>query len=626
MNVLSMIRAFALELVFLVILVLVYLALFNGFELNVHNEFPIFEQVRQAFFTRAQAVPLNANFYSPLTTGLLWLSMKFGGVSLQSARLPILLMSLGGIVMTYLYCLVSIKSRPVALLSALVLATGGGFFMLSGVSAQGGLLTITLLSFFLTFQSWRAQIGKRKPQPQEIQRLSGLLGASLALVFLGGGTLGLFMALATVALFLLTTHTGRIQQYFQPKAFLMGLGLFILPWLVWGLFQPNGLSHIWHSAVASLFSIFQGIPITNIRLLSTLITANVPYLFFLGAFFWELQQHRRATGPSHLGQDNLNFLLLWLLVGLLVALLWSASNQSNLLLPCFVPLAIFTGSYLARFFDGEEPTDAYNVSIELAIIGTGLSAVLLSVFLFHTLSETHPIEYWHFAGPKIIEKIHFIKDIPLDPPFPVWKLWLTPGPFILLLGTVTLYILHSMRRSRQTGLALIVIWIVFLVFIKSLFIPVLHRPVHQQNAQNILQKIHNTPINNSIVWIDSSDRDLMGTAFYLNLPATQVVSSSLPALQNALIKPNQPHMLGVIKESDYYRLSPEARTNMRIIAHRWKWIHLDPGHTVQLFDGDYMQKLTYTILLFETLPPAPELDINQLALPTERSKKSRRRR
>lgn len=650
----TFLKAFRTELILLLCLAGLYSIFISLYELNTYTELPLFESARQLLAGEAWEIPsIDSGNFSPLMVGILTVAFKFFGVSIATARIPAIILTAAGLLLTYITCMVTIKSRTTALLSTATLGTSLGFFGLAPLSGSGILLTDVILLSIISVQVWINRLDRRKPQPEEIRNACWFIGLSCGLLFVTQGWLAWLWVGAAIAIYLLNTQMPRMTNAWHWQGFTLGLALPITTWVLCLFLLPLmldipaspilGWQGLWKFLLTSgigSFSLFQN----NILLqLATLLLGMMPYLFFVGGFGNELLWHRRTAGPSHMGKDSLILFAALLFVSLLLAWAFSPANSLTLLLPAMIPLACFAGSYAARFFDGEEATDAYNWSVELTIITVGLAAVLMTIFLFNILSELHPVGFWRFPGPVVIEKLHIIKDIPLDPPFPVWKLWLTPGPFILLLMAIVLYALHTMRRTRQLGIMMMVLWLVFLVFMKLLFVPVLQRPVHRQNALKIEEAIFpnkhvakrlaafsekdiQPTIRPATIWIDGSDADLLPMLFYLNLkqnhPAKKGKAKNptyhppvyisrehpLADLSQWILQPRYKRLVGVMSEQQYYALPPEARENIRILQSRWKWVMLNPAHLPDFMNADYMKKLTHNTLVFETLPPNEAID------------------
>lgn len=623
----GLLRAYRAELFFLLLLGVLYAAFATMFELNAFTELPLYETAREVVDGENWKLPnIQHGMISPLMLGCVALCLKLFGVGIGIARIPAIIFSLLGVVLVYVFSILTIKSRTTAFSSAIAMGTSLGYFGLAPLAASGTLMMDVMLLTFIALQLWRNLLEKRKPQPSEIYKACGFIGFCLALLFLTQGWLTLLSTLMIILAFFMFSrsfHLGRAQQIWNWTPALIGFGTPLVLATAITLLFPKGGQAIGHFLLTSgfgQFTFFQNNPLLDV---STLLLGLFPYIFFLGSFIWEWMAHKRSAGPSHLGKEPLILLASWLCVSLAVSWIFSPAETITFLIPCIAPLACMMGSYVARFFDGEEPTNAYRWSVELTIISIAILAVLLSIFLFNTLSEVHPVEFWHFPGPAVISQLHIVKDIELDPPFPVWKLWLTPGPFILLFTAIVLYTLHTLRRSRQVCVTLMALWIVFLLFMKFLFIPVLQRPVHRENAITV-QKLLKP---NTTLWIDNTQRELLPTFFYLNLTDKRqsIFFSKDPAadLTRWLQSPMYHRMVGVIPEQYYYALDPELRTNMRILNHSWKWVRINPTDLSQLFNADYMKTLTYTTLVFETLPQ--DTPVNWEAGASEKEGKSKKR-
>src|SRR5262249_1996974 len=155
------------------------------------------------------------------------------------------------------------------------------------------------------------------------------------------------------------------------------------------------------------------------------------------------------------------------------------------LLPFYPPVAILTGAYLARVLTGEAGLGRpYRDTLTLVILSLMGGAVLLSIVIFQVLPADYVAGFWRLPGQPTVAFLE-IADYRIDLPetFPLWKFWMIPGPFILLVGGLTIFAVQAGRRLNLTASAAVGTFAVFLLFIKLLCLPALSRPVPRLFAQ-----------------------------------------------------------------------------------------------------------------------------------------------
>jgi 4-amino-4-deoxy-L-arabinose transferase-like glycosyltransferase len=281
----------------------------------------------------------------PLFYWLIGLSYKVLGVSEFSARVPVALAGLGGVLVTW-----GIGRRlcdgRLGFVAGLMLTASIGYFVFSRQLLPDMVLSgLTTLSFYCALRSFA---------PARSQRLWALLFyVSLALAVLTKGFLGLF-PLVVVVIYLLLIGRLRLLQAMAP---IWGGGLFIMltaPWHLIIAWQNEG--YFWHYVMNEHLLRFVGRrdPVDYISL-------PLP-IFVLVLFLWllpwspylalilptRLLQHKKELTPEEQGG-----LFLWLWAG--AVLVFFAASQARLpqySLPAMPALALLIGKGLDDRFRG----------------------------------------------------------------------------------------------------------------------------------------------------------------------------------------------------------------------------------------------------------------------------------
>jgi 4-amino-4-deoxy-L-arabinose transferase-like glycosyltransferase len=281
----------------------------------------------------------------PLFYWLIGLSYKALGVSEFSARVPVALAGLGGVLATW-----GIGRRlcdgRFGFVAGLVLTASIGYFVFSRELLPDMVLScFTTFSFYCAFRSFATAPS---------QRLWALwFYVSLALAVLTKGVLGLF-PLVVVVVYLMLIGRLRILRAMAP---LWGGGLFIMltaPWHLIIAWQNEG--YVWHYVMNEHLLRFLGQrdPVDYISL-------PLP-LFVLVLFLWLLPwspylalilptgllQHKKKLTPEEQGA-----LFLWLWAG--AVLIFFATSRARLpqySLPAMPALALLIGKSLDDRFRG----------------------------------------------------------------------------------------------------------------------------------------------------------------------------------------------------------------------------------------------------------------------------------
>ena len=160
------------------------------------------------------------NTKPPLLIWLQVLSMKLGGISVLSFRLPSALAALGTCILILIFCIRYLKDNVLAISSVLVLITSQGYISLH-VTRTGdydSLLVFFLTASCLLYYSF-LKTGKKK--------LLTYFFVSLTLGVLTKGIAGLMFA-PGLLIFGLLSHRSRIKEMLKSSQFYIGIVLFLV--------------------------------------------------------------------------------------------------------------------------------------------------------------------------------------------------------------------------------------------------------------------------------------------------------------------------------------------------------------------------------------------------------------
>ena len=301
----------------------------------------------------------------PLFYWLIALAYKAFGVSEFSARLPVALAGLGGILVTYGIGRYYFDGNA-GFLAGLVLTTSVGYFVFSRQ-----LLPDMVFTFFTTLSI--AGLLRTVADDRQRRRWAVIASGSLALAVLTKGVLGLFplVIVAGYALCLGRWHTLR------ELVTLRGVLLFTVltvPWHAWIAWQNTG--YAWHYFANEQFWRFLGQrhPIDYISL-------PLP-IFFLTLFLWLLPwspylalaipQLRPRLAPPDCAARGYLLLLCW--AGML--LLFFAVSRARLpqySLPAMPALALFIGRSL------DDRSSGRSSNLAGLLIATAVASLLPAV-------------------------------------------------------------------------------------------------------------------------------------------------------------------------------------------------------------------------------------------------------
>lgn len=642
------------------LLVLVAMAVLLGcnadlFSIDPYSELFHIASAKESMQVGHYWIPvLNGHDYlirPPLWTWLLTVVFQLFGASLWVARIPAILAALLGLGLTGILTKHLTGNRLAGCFAAAVLGSAWGFVHLSVLSTSDILTMDLYLGFLIAFTQWFSVAEKRHSTQSESDGFCLAMGVIAGLLLLAKGTLSLVI-LAIIALSYLTlTQNWRLLQRLSLGLLLFPLVLIPLPWLIGASFASHNPLFIWDYLVTQPFSRvlgvgpWQGLLRDPLFYIKRLPLDLLPYLLFLPAILLDdslvprlaqkAGQRRVGTaigvsGGGLLGGPWLTWAVLWFGVGFVVYS-FSAFQEPTALLPFYPPLAIITGLYLARVLEGEAGLGrAYSNTATLLVLVLMSAAVLLAIFIFQVLPANYVDGFWQLPGRPTIAFLD-LGDHHIDLPeaFPLWKLWLIPGPFLLLLGGILLFVLQVMQRLPFTASASIGVFVVFFMFVKLLCLPGLSRPIPMMTAQAINRRVHP---GDEIV-LGSRHPDVKRSLFYLNrqpgVPIRFINDPNAIASYETKTQANRHgQLLGLMREKSYYQNPDYAvREHFRILSCYWAW---DANRRSELLKFLVMRSPVFNrmksgLVAFYSVPPQEEMPI-EMPDPLKQKQKSKRRR
>ncbi|MCE3234252.1 MAG: glycosyl transferase [Vampirovibrio sp.] len=586
-KVLGFIKSFVPELV-VILSIGVLLGLNAGvFEIDPYSEFFHIESAKESLMAGRFWMPiLSGHDYlvrAPLWTWIVEICFKLMGVSLWAARLPAVICSVLGLVFTYLLTLQLTKSRFSGFFAAGVLGTMWGYFHLGSLSTADSLASALYIAFAWTFLQWHSFAGRRTVISIEMNTFSGVFGFILGILILLKGSLTVGLLLLVAFIYLMLTQSFHLLQRLNVGLVLGPLFLLPLPWLIWASTHSGNpmfiydylLGHPWARFVGA--GPWQGLQADFLFYLKRLPLDLLPYIVFLPAILLDEGLIIRR-GATHT-QPWIIWLLLWFLAGVLTCSL-SVFHEPTRMLAFYPPLAVLLGYYFGQVMEAaaSPKTSSYNGSLIVCIGLMMLGAVIGTVLIFQVIPSNYVAGFWHLPGQSVIESLQFGKhQVDLPEAFPLWKFWLIPGPFILLIGGFALFLLQSERRLSPTPLTLVGTFIVMLLFIKALYLPIMHRPV----SESLARQLNHIAKKGDLIVLYSLHPDIKRALFYLQgdkLAYTRIART--PALIQQNLEREKGTLYGIMRESSFFNeLKPEARNLLQVNQYNWDW---DTSRTSEL--------------------------------------------
>lgn len=567
-------RSFLPELLLAFAMAALFLMNATTFDIDPYSELFHIESAKEMVAAARFWTPLfNEHDYlirAPFWTWIVFVFYKLLGVSLWAARLPAAICALLGVGLVYMVTMALCQSRFAAFFAAAVLGSTWGYFHLGSLSTADILTTDLYLGFFWAFLQWHASATRRHVIPLEMNLFSAGMGTLLGILVLAKGTFGLIPLLLIAATYLLMNQSLPVLARLNLRLFLLPLVLLPLPWFMWVSVKTGNAFFISDYFIVQPFQRMTGSgPWENLQpdflfYLKRLPFDLMPYLFLLLGFLGALPAQRR------LGQSQA--WTLWLAVWFLVGLVFcsaSVFHEPSLILPFYPPVAILAGWYLSVAM-GLENDSTYNRLLTGHTLGLMGLAVTVTVIVFQVLPSNYVSGFWKLPGMPTVTALEILGEtIELPEAFPVWKLWLIPGPFILLIGGLCLYVFHTSKRMIATGFTLVGTCTLFLLFVKLAYLPVVHRPVPQAFAQALN---HQARERDRIV-LYSTHPDIKRVLFHLDsrhLPNVRFVKS--PGELSKALAYEDGRVYGVIRENAFFNDLPSGdRMLLRVNRFNWKW-------------------------------------------------------
>jgi hypothetical protein len=191
-----------------------------------------------------------------------------------------------------------------------------------------------------------------------------------------------------------------------------------------------------------------------------------------------------------------------------------------------VPLAASAESYWSRLAAPSHATGRNKNRLSLDTLKpndwTFLSLVViglaLTVFVFAYLPNTYPEELWQLPGHAMFHikvKDNFLGFLQIPNAFPLWKLWLLPIPFWMLLGAILLYALDAFKWQRYRMASMAVWSVCFLAFSASVTLPVLYPNQPLLRYTHLLQRTQGLQQGSLLRW---GNKGYSAQALELSLP------------------------------------------------------------------------------------------------------------
>ncbi len=610
----GLMRAFLPEFLLLVIAAVLLFLNVGTFEIDPYSEFFHIQSARESLFSGHFFLPvLNGHDYlirAPFWTWIVIAFFKVLGVSLWAARMPAILCTLLSLVFTYLLTLELTQSRVSGLFAAAALLTTWGFFHGGSLATADSLATVIYLAFAWAMVQWQTLAARKTTIPLEMKVFSGGFGVLLGLLMLVKGTMPTLLLLIIAAGYLFLTQSTGLLRKLNFSLLIAPLAIIPLPWLISASIQSGNPGFIWNFLFTQPLNRIVGagdwaqLKPDWVFYIKQLPQSALPYGLLIPAILLDsgsLSQRNNAQTPAWI-----LWLLLWFGLGLTINSL-TVFHETTRMLPFMPPIAVLAGYYLGLVAEHKAATSTYANTVVTYISLLMVGAVLFAMLIFQVIPSDYVTRYWHFPGLSVIESLTLgSHKIDLPEAFPIWKFWLIPGPFILLAGGFMLYLLQAERRLALTPATLVGTSLVFILFIKALYMPILYRPVPEHLARVINQQLK--PQDGIVLY--SLHPDIKRVLFYLDAKKlSQVRVVRHPEFIERQIAPQNGVIYGVIPEHQYFNdLRIADRAQLQVDQSDWKW---DTGKLGELGKFLWIRQPRFDVmkselLAFQTLPPASQ--------------------
>ncbi|HEY9686683.1 MAG TPA: glycosyltransferase family 39 protein [Coleofasciculaceae cyanobacterium] len=612
------------ELILLVTMALLFAVNATAFDIDPYSElFHIVSAKESVAAGRFWTPMLNGHDYlmrAPFWTWLVIPFFKLLGTSLLVARIPAVICALAGVALTYALTMALTRNRMSALFASSILGTSWGYLQMGSLSTADILATDLYLAFGWCLIQWHSVAGRRQTLPIEMTVYSVSFGLIVGFMLLVKGTLGALM-LTTLGLLYLGLN-GRLEILERLDfRYLLGLAVLIpLPWLAWTSYTSGNTLFpvdylLFHPLNRYLgMGAWQGLHANPWLYVRQMTVGLLPYVFFLPALLFDQDPgaFRRSFTDN---QSATPWLFAWLLLGVGVAS-FSAFQEPSLMLPFYPPVAILIGSYLGRSAEAAVGTRFFNRTMSIYVVILMALAVMMASLIFQVLPSNYVNGFWHGPGQPVLEFLE-IKDHKIELPeaFPIWKLWLIPAPFILLLGGVLVYILQVMRRVSTSTVALIATSAVFLLFLKAVYLPMIQRPVPQAIAEALNKQV----TQQDEIMLYSLHPDVKRVLFYLDADKLdQVRFVRQPKQLEKRLAEGQGRVFGVIREKSFFNdLDYNYRNLLHVNYFDWKWdtSRLGELRKFMAIRLPVFDKMKSEMLYFQSMPRSAMAELQAQLLP-----------
>lgn len=606
------IKSFLPELVIILAIGLLMALNAGVFDIDPYSEFFHIESAKESLLAGRFWMPLlSGHDYlvrAPLWTWVVEVCFKLMGISVWAARIPAIISALLGLVFTYLLTLQVTKSRFSGFFAAAVLGTTWGYFHLGSLSTADNLATVIYVAFAWAFLQWHSFAGRRTVLSIEMNTFSGAFGFMLGTLLLLKGLPAVILLIVLAASYLLLTHSVGLLQRMNFALALGPLVLMPLPWLIWASTHSGNPVFIYDYLVGQPWARmtgsgpWQALHPDFLFYLKRLPLDLMPYIVFIPAILLDegllIRKGAVHTPPW------VHWLLLWFGLGLLTSS-FSAFHEPSRMLPFYPPMAVLVGYYFGQVMESSAgpKTPSYTGSLIACIGLMMLGAVFMTVLIFQIVPSNYVSGAWHLPGQAVVESLQLGKhQIDLPEAFPLWKFWLIPGPFILLIGGFVLFLLQSERRLSPTPLTMVVTFMLMLLFIKGLYLPIMHRSVAESMARQLNQQAR----QGDLIVLYSLHPDIKRILFYLKgdkLAYTRLVRK--PTLIADNLEREQGMLYGAMREQSFFNdLKPQTREMLQVSRYDWKWDTSQIGELSKFFSihQPRFDNMKSGLIAFRSLP------------------------
>lgn len=583
-------------------------------EIDPYAEFFNLQAAKETWLS-GQVLPLKLNQQnywsrSPLWTWITMFLFHWTGIGLTATRLlatacTALTMVLSGTLAARLF-----KAKQAGLYTIVVLACSFACHYWGTLSTADALTSLLYLSFLHLLLNCLDQPGRRQGNTFFLRMNTSFMGILLGLVTLTKDPLSaVFLSSLGGSLVYINKKQSRTLPSLPIRFIVFGLlGVLALWFIPASIFSGNTAL-----PVAFLFQYpvqrFLGAgPWSQLEhhwffYAGQLVWDALLLLAFIPASFIERFSHNRREGEQETLQKK--WLIGWFLAGFL---LYSSSafQEPSTVLTLLPPLAILTGYYFSKVAEtkGKVTLNTFQNTLIIVILLILFSTILLTVVLFHVTPNNFPQDFWAFPGIAMLESIY---GFPLPEAFPLWKLWLIPGPFILLTGCFALSLIQSEKQFVLLPSILLTTFITLGLYSRWVYLPMFSRPAAQKLASQVSTQINQFASDTeSKVILHGHTPNIKRILFFLNKKASQ--SAQLTHSQDSLkqsINTENHYVFGIISNQQYYHMLDEAdRQNLQLIDYRWNWemANLSELGKILVLKNPQFSSMQSGAILFSRLP------------------------